>query len=97
MPDSAYIQKGFLRHKERNTKEFKWLIESAITVYDSSYQSNSKNNLKINVDEVRKSYDLRDVDSLFTYASYLKDKSRSFSIKAKNLQRDTINKASLKQ
>lgn len=95
MPDSAYVQKGFLRHKERNTKEFKWLIESAITVYDSSYQSNSKNNLKINVDEVRKSYDLRDVDSLFTYASYLKDRSGNFSTKAKNLKRDTIKKSSL--
>ena len=36
LPDSAYIQKGFLRHKERNKVEFKWLIESAITVYDST-------------------------------------------------------------
>ena len=35
MPDSSYLQKGFLRHKERNKKEFKWLIESAITMYDS--------------------------------------------------------------
>ena len=95
LPDSSYIQKGFLRHKERNTKEFKWLIESAITLYDSSYQSSSEKNLKINVDQVRKSYDLRDVDSLFTYASYLKDQSIDFNIKAKNLRRDTIQKASL--
>lgn len=95
LPDSSYIQKGFLRHKERNTKEFKWLIESAITLYDSSYASTSKKNLKINVDEVRKSYDLRDVDSLFTYASYLKDKSSRFNIKAKNLKRDTIKTTSL--
>ncbi len=95
LPDSSYIQKGFLRHKERNTKEFKWLIESAITLYDSSFESSSKKNLKINVDQVRKSYDLRDVDSLFTYASYLKDQSRGFNIKAKNLKRDTIKTASL--
>lgn len=95
LPDSAYIQKGFLRHKERNTKEFKWLIESAITLYDSSYQSSSAKNLKINVDQVRKSYDLRDVDSLFTYASFLKDKSNDFNIKSKNLKRDTINTTSL--
>ena len=95
LPDSSYIQKGFLRHKERNPKEFKWLIESAITLYDSSYQSSSEKNLKINVDQVRKSYDLRDVDSLFTYASYLKDQSRDFNIKAKNLKRDTIKTTSL--
>ncbi len=95
LPDSSYVQKGFLRHKERNTKEFKWLIESAITLYDSSYESSSKKNLKINIDQVRKSYDLRDVDSLFTYASYLKDQSRDFNIKAKNLKRDTIRTSSL--
>ena len=95
LPDSSYIQKGFLRHKERNTKEFKWLIESAITVYDSSYLSSSEKNLKVNVDQVRKSYDLRDVDSLFTYVSYLKDKSINFNIKAKNLKRDTIKTSSL--
>ena len=58
LPDSSYIQKGFLRHKERNKLEFKWLIESAITVYDSGYTSKSSDYLKINVDQVRKSYDL---------------------------------------
>ena len=42
LPDSAYLQKGFLRHKERNKKQYKWLIESAITVYDSSYESGSR-------------------------------------------------------
>ena len=94
LPDSAYIQKGFLRHKERNQIEYKWLIESAITVYDSSYASGSADNLRINVDENRKSYDLRDVDSLFTYYSYLKD-NRGINIKADNLRRDTIKTASL--
>ena len=72
LPEQAYLQKGFLRHKERNKKEYKWLIESAITLYDSSYAAGAKDNLKINVDETRKSYDLRDVDSLFTYSAYLK-------------------------
>ncbi|WP_241492445.1 carboxypeptidase-like regulatory domain-containing protein [Lacinutrix himadriensis] len=47
LPDSSYIQKGFLRHKERNKNEFKWLIESAITVYDSGYTSKSADYLKI--------------------------------------------------
>jgi len=94
LPELPYLQKGFLRHKERNTKEFKWLIESAITLYDSSYASGAKNNLKINVDQVRKSYDLRDVDSLFAYSSYLKYKT-NINLKPKNLRRDTIDKSTL--
>lgn len=95
LPDSAYIQKGFLRHKERNAKEFKWLIESAITVYDSGFQSSSEEHLKINVDQVRKSYDLRDVDSIFSYYSYLKRYENNRKLKAENLKRDTIETASL--
>ena len=94
MPDSSYVQKGFLRHKERNKKEFKWLIESAITVYDSGFASSSKDYLKINVDQVRKSYDLRDVDSLFSYYSYLKQHLNK-NLKSKNLKRDTIKTVSL--
>lgn len=95
LPDSAYLQKGFLRHKERNKKEFKWLIESAITLYDSSYESSSVENLKINVDQVRKSYDLRDVDSLLAYTSYLKNKAKNVRLTSRNLNRDTIETASL--
>lgn len=95
MPDSTYLQKGFLRHKERNKKEFKWLIESAITVLDSSYVTDVKNHLKINVDQVRKSYDLRDVDSLFAYSTYLKYNANLRQLKAKNLIRDTIKTKSL--
>lgn len=73
LPDSSYLQKGFLRHKERNKNQYKWLIEAAITVYDSDF-GNEKEKLKINVDEIRKSYDLRDIDSLFTYSAFLKSK-----------------------
>ena len=91
LPSRPYLQKGFLRHKERNKKEYKWLIESAITLYDSSYASGAKDNLKINVDETRKSYDLRDIDSLFTYSAYLK----SIGSKAGNLNRKSIKTASL--
>ncbi len=74
LPEDPYLQKGFLRHKERNKKEYKWLIEAAITLYDSDYAAGAKENLKINVDEIRKSYDLRDIDSLFTYSAYLKSR-----------------------
>jgi len=95
LPEQPYLQKGFLRHKERNKKEYKWLIESALTLYDSSYASGSEDNLKINVDEIRKSYDLRDVDSLFAYSSYLRYNARGVKLKSRNLIRDTIKTASL--
>lgn len=95
LPDSSYLQKGFMRHKERNKKEFKWLIESAITLYDSSYASSTAENLKINVDQVRKSYDLRDVDSLLAYTSYLKNKAKNIRLSKNNLRRDTIRTSSL--
>ncbi len=95
MPETPYLQKGFLRHKERNRREFKWLIESAVTVYDSSYTSSATSNLKINVDQVRKSYDLRDVDSLLTYTAYLKEKGNRRNLQARNLRRDTIQTSSL--
>ncbi len=95
LPELPYLQKGFLRHKERNKKEYKWLIESAITLYDSSYASGAKNNLKINVDETRKSYDLRDVDSLFVYSSYLRYHAHKVNIRSRNLIRDTIETATL--
>ncbi|MGO3183323.1 MAG: carboxypeptidase-like regulatory domain-containing protein [Aequorivita sp.] len=91
LPELPYLQKGFLRHKERNKKEYKWLVESAITLYDSSYASGAKNNLKLNVDETRKSYDLRDIDSLFTYSAYLK----SIGSKAGNVNRNSVKTSAL--
>jgi hypothetical protein len=91
LPEQAYLLKGFLRHKERNKKEYKWLIESAITLYDSSYAAGAKDHLKINVDETRKSYDLRDIDSLFTYSAYLK----SMNSKVGNISRNSVKTSAL--
>lgn len=91
LPDSTYLLKGFLRHKERNKKEYKWLIESAITLYDSSFAAGAKENLKINVDETRKSYDLRDIDSLYAYSAYLKN----MGSKAENINRNTVKTSAL--
>lgn len=93
MPNQPYLQRAFLRHKERNKKEFKWLIESALTVYDPGFDTTAR--LQINVDEVRKSYDLREVDSLFAYASYLRFLDDDFKISAKKLNRDTIETSQL--
>ena len=95
LSDSAFMQKGFIRHKERNKKEFKWLVESAITLYDGGFKAEESKALKINVDEVRKSYDLRDVDSLLIHTSYLKSKSRSSALKAKNLKRSDVSTKTL--
>ncbi|MDC7996107.1 carboxypeptidase-like regulatory domain-containing protein [Altibacter sp. HG106] len=95
LPEEPYLQKGFLRHKERNKRQFKWLIESALTLYDSSYASGAEDNLKVNVDEIRKSYDLRDVDSLFSYSAYLKYRGNDLDLRSKKLDRDTIETASL--
>ncbi len=94
LPNQAYLQKGFLRHKERNKKEYKWLIESAITLYDSTYTTEADEFLKLNVDENRKSYDLRDVDSLFSYYTYLKN-TRRLNLKSRQMRRDTIQTLSL--
>lgn len=90
LPDSSYIQKGFLRHKERNKVEFKWLIESAITLYDSGYTVSSNKHLKINVDQVRKSYDLRDIDSIFSYVSYSNQKNSGQRLKVNDVNRDDL-------
>ncbi|MCK8481367.1 carboxypeptidase-like regulatory domain-containing protein [Psychroserpens algicola] len=95
LPDSAYIQKGFLRHKERNKVEFKWLIESAITVYDSGFASNSDEYLKINVDQVRKSYDLRDVDSVFSYVSYNNQNAKRSRLRPKDVKRSQLKTSQL--
>ncbi|WP_040280767.1 carboxypeptidase-like regulatory domain-containing protein [Psychroserpens damuponensis] len=97
MPDSAYIQKGFLRHKERNKVEFKWLIESAITVYDSGFAANSSDYLKINVDQVRKSYDLRDVDSIFNYVAYNNQNAKRSRLKVKDVKRRDLSTAQLEK
>lgn len=95
LPDSSYIQKGFLRHKERNKLEFKWLIESAITLYDSGYNSKSSEHLKINVDQVRKSYDLRDVDSIFSYLAYRNRNKKRNKIKAKDINQSSLTQQEL--
>src|SRR5690554_4458709 len=92
LPAEPYLQKGFLRHKERNKKEYKWLIEAAITLYDSDFAAGAKDNLKLNVDEIRKSYDLRDIDSLFTYSAYLKSRGGS---KAATVSRNSVSTADL--
>jgi len=95
LPDSAYLQKGFLRHKERNKIEFKWLIESAITMYDSGYGAKSSEHLKLNVDQVRKSYDLRDIDSVFSYVAYKNRNRKRNKLRAKDINPNELTESNL--
>jgi|GEM_PF-258573 len=71
--DTPYISNAFFRHIERNKKEYKWLIESAITVYDPGTDIESSK-IKININETKESLDLRDIDTLFLYQRYLMNK-----------------------
>src|SRR5690606_13466572 len=93
LPDSAFVQQGFLRHKERNKNEYRWLIEADVTMYDVNAGNASKKDIKINVDEIRKSYDLRDVDSLFAYAAFLKSKGQNVS--KGNISRKSVKTSAL--
>ncbi len=63
-----YIQKGFFRYNERNKTDYKWLIEGAFTVFEPTY---TKGSLKVGIDEIRRSYDYRAIDSLMLYRFYL--------------------------
>lgn len=69
-PTDAYIAKGFLRYTEKTNKEYKWLIESTIDLYDPSITEKS-DNIKLNVKEVRKSFDNRVLDTMQKYVLYL--------------------------
>lgn len=93
MPDTSFIQKGFLRHKERNKNEYKWLIEAALTLYDANAGNNGKKDVKINIDEIRKSFDLRDVDSLLAYVGFLK--SRGQKVPDGSVNRRSVKTAAL--
>jgi len=99
--DKPFIAKGFIRHTERDKKEYKYLVEAAIEKYDAGYTTDVKNQ-KTNVLEVRKSFDNRVFDSLFIYQLYQSDItgkslykiSKKFST-LKNIQKEEINKAIL--
>ena len=51
----------------------------------------SKDYLKINVDQVRKSYDLRDVDSVFSYVAYSNQNKKQNRLRVKDIDRKDLN------
>jgi hypothetical protein len=69
-PLNPFIAQGFLRHTEKTKKEYKWLVEAAIEVYDLGFDKPS-NSIKANVLEIRKSIDNRHIDTLRAYNWYL--------------------------
>lgn len=70
IPDKPFLAKGFLRHSEKTKKEYKWLVEAAIEVYDKGINHSPKD-IKLNISEVRRSLDNRSVDSAMMYYAYL--------------------------
>lgn len=69
-PDKPFLAKGFIRHTEKTKVEYKWLIEAAIEKYDPGFDQPSED-IKVNVQEVRKSLDKRHLDTLRAYNWYL--------------------------
>jgi hypothetical protein len=70
-PKDPFISKAFLRHTEKTKKEYKWLVEAALEIYDPGFNEHPKN-IKTNIIEVRKSVDNRYVDTLSAYKFYSK-------------------------
>lgn len=69
-PTEEYLTKGFLRYTEKTEKEYKWLIESTLGLYDPGITKTS-DNIKLNIKEVRKSFDNRVLDTMQQYILYL--------------------------
>jgi len=83
-PNKPFIAKGFLRHSEKTKTEYKWLIEAAIEMYDPGFDKAS-NEVKLNIIEVRKSFDNRVLDTALIYKLYLEEaKGLSFREAWKN-------------
>jgi|APTNR8051073442_1049403.scaffolds.fasta_scaffold04971_7 hypothetical protein len=58
-PDE-FIIRGFFRQIHREDDTYKRLIEAAITIHDKGYSVSNKEN-RIDIPELRKSYDLREI------------------------------------
>lgn len=98
-PSSPFVSDVFLRYTEKNRNSYKWLIEAAMEIYDPGFHKNPIES-KINIKEVRKSLDNRDIDSLDIYRFYLCEEEGLSLKKAQkkattNIPKDEIQKAIL--
>jgi hypothetical protein len=71
-PTSPFIGKAFLRHTEKTKTKYKWLIDAAIEVYDPGFNK-SPEEIQINVKEIRRSFDNRNLDTVFFFSAYLRE------------------------
>ena len=71
-PSESFIGKAFLRHTEKNKKQYKWLVDAAISVYDPGFNSDPKN-IDLNVMQIRQSLDNRKIDTTNIFGFYLKN------------------------
>jgi hypothetical protein len=97
-PNTPYISKGFLRHTERNKKEYSWLIEAGLSMYDNSkFGEDAK--IELHIDQKRKSLDNRKIDSMYLYLSYLiQAKNQGYKVFRKKSQiRDTVSEKELRK
>ncbi len=97
-PNEPFIAKGFLRHTEKNKKEYKWLIEAGITMYDNT-KFGKEAKINLNIDAKRNSSDNRSIDSVHLYFLYLisakKKKYNIYKGKKRRKIRDTVSKNEL--
>lgn len=71
-PTNPFIGKAFLRHTEKTKTKYEWLIDAAIDVFDPGFDKPSKD-IKINVNEIKRSIDNRKVDTTLIYNFYLRE------------------------
>lgn len=83
-PTRPFIGKAFLRHTEKTKTKYKWLIDAAIEVYDPGFNHSSKE-IKLNINEIKRSIDNRSIDTASIYGFYL-SKIKNISFK-KSLER----------
>ena len=76
-PDKPYISKGYVRHLEKNKISSKWLIEAAVDIYEPGWNISSEL-IKTNITEIRRSIDIRNIDTTSVYYYYL-NKNKNFS------------------
>jgi hypothetical protein len=71
-PTTPFIGKAFLRHTEKTKTKYKWLIDAAIEVYDPGFNQPSKE-IKLNINEIKRSIDNRSIDTASIYGFYLSE------------------------
>ena len=70
--DKSFLAKGFVRHSERTENEIELIIEAAFEMVNIDNRTT-----KIDIVQTRRSFDNRDLDTVFIITPYLRDKNGS--------------------